>query len=323
MTNTYRGGGFTDGVSIQEKALAMSLATLKNDLVVTSLIKNRTEDARDQGSRFAGSVVVPELSAPAATNKTPGTALTYAQASDQGFTLNIDSYKVVPILLEDYGSLFVGTEGNKLSDLILDAIHNLADAIETDVITNMVSGSSRTLGAPSAGFTTTQIRDLRLKSRQDKWVNAKASNIVVGPEGEADLLADSSFTQNQIGGNERTVRALNDAFLSRTFGFNIYTSNVMPSIAGSPGAEKALSFQDDGAAIAFVDMNVNDALPAEIAAAGANFTAMTINDDNGNPAYSMRMTSQYENKEQGVGVVLSTIYGTGAIRDTQLYTYLY
>ena len=82
MANIYKGGGFTVNKTILDKVIATSLARLHYDLVLGRLVDNRTADAKQQGSGYAQTVVVPRPSDGTVQDKTPGTAVTYEQISD-------------------------------------------------------------------------------------------------------------------------------------------------------------------------------------------------------------------------------------------------
>ncbi len=295
-------------------ALAFSLERLRKDLLVTSLITNYSEEARAQGSRFAETVRVPRRGEHTVKTKTPQSAATTSKVTDDKETLTIDTHKYIDFTVEDFGSLFVGNNRGYLTGTLQDAVDKLAETIETSVMA-LYTGASRQLGTAGAGASVTLIREIRRYSRLDKWPQTVPSYIVWGPYGEEDLLGQDLFVKaNESGSDE----ALVNAFIGRKFGFEHFTSNMVPSLTGTPARESGMAFQSPAMGIAFLDMSTMD-LPEEFRGQGTLMRALVMNDDQGRPAYSMRMTSQYDQDAMGTRVQVDTIYGVAVIRDEMLY----
>ena len=321
MANFYKNNSNADAsgalnYAIQDVALAKGLGRLRADLVVARLITNYSNEARAQGSRFASTVRVPKRGEVATAAKTPGTAVTPGAAVMTKGEIVINKHRTWDILVEDYGSLFTG--GTLLTDYLVDGASQIAEDIETDVITDVYTNASRLLGAPSSGMSVDRIRQVRKYSRQDKWSQTAPTYMVHGPEAEADLLAENLFVQADQSGS---TEALTNAFIGRKFGIQHYTSNLMPVIAGSPGAEHAIAFQSESNGIAFIDMSDTD-LPAEFRDTGVRKFAMNLTDDNGNPMYSLRMIIGYSQLDRGHVLTVDSIYGVGSIRSTKAYDIL-
>lgn len=302
--------------AIQDVALAQGLGRLQSDLVVTRLITNYSREARAQGSRFASAVRVPKRGSVGTTAKAPGVAAVPGSAVMGKGDILINKHRTWDVLVEDYGSLFTG--GTILVDYLTDGASQIAEDIETDVIANIYTTASRLLGAPGSGMSVNRIREVRKFSRQDKWSQTAPTFMVHGPDGEADLLAENLFVQADQSGS---TEALVNAFIGRKFGIEHYTSNLMPVIAGSPGAEHAIAFQAESNGIAFIDMNDSD-MPAEFQNNGVYKRSMDMTDNNGVPTYSLRMIVGYSQLDRGYILTVDSIYGVGSVRNTKAYDVL-
>lgn len=313
MANTYKTSAPTDTGSlnyhIQDYALVQGLGKLAYDLVVTKLITNYSADAANQGSRFAENVRVPIRGSVSAADKTPGTAVTPSAATSTKVDIAIDTHKTWDILIEDYGSLFA--QEGLMAGYMQDAAQTIAEAIETSVIANY-STISTSIGSAGGNASAALMRQARYTARSSSnlFNLSQPMYAVWGVYAESDLLGVDLFvTANQSGSTD----ALERAYLGKKFGFENYTSNMMPSVSGSPGAEYNLVFQRDAFGIAFVDMNL--ASVPESYTGGVRMRAFDFSDDDGVRAYSLRSIVGYDQLERGTVLTVDTIYGTGEVRD--------
>lgn len=318
MANTYKTSSPTDSGSlnyhIQDVALAQGLDTLHSDLLVAKLITNYTNEAKNQGSKFASVVRVPKRGSASAQNKVPGSAITPQAVTSTQASITVNKHKTWDILVEDYGALFA--QNGLLAGYLMDGAASIAEAVEADVLALGASGS-RLIGSPTGGASASLIRTIKKYTRPDKWRQNQPKFIVWGAEAEADLLADTLFVQADQRGDQS---GLIDGSIGRKFGFEHIVSNLAPTIAGSPGAEHAMAFQKEGLGIAFVDLSNVD-LPAEMQV-GAYQRAMYLNDDQGVPAYALRFIVGYDQKERGYMLTVDSVYGVGVVRSEMVYDIL-
>lgn len=319
MASIYKAGNVNTSGSmdsaIQQTAIAKVLGRLNANLVVTNLITNRSSDARNQGSRYAATVLIPKTGAVSATNKVPGSPAVPVAATATQSTITINKHKTWDILVEDYGSLFSGPQ------LILqyaeDASAVLAEAIEVDVIGNYTS-ASRVISGASINANWSLVTLIRKYTRQDKWSQNGETNIVWGPNAEYALFGSDQWNKTYVFGTDQAGNSVVTGDLGTRLGMHHYTSNLMPMIAGSPSNEVSIAFQKDAIAICFVDMSMND-MPEELRAPTVKMVTMDYTDDHGTPIYSMRNIVGYSQLDRGMLVTYDTIYGTGPVRPEKLY----
>lgn len=316
MGNTYRTPGDTDAGSLNYNilpvALAKSLGKLASDLGIAKLVTNYTSEAFNQGSRFGMAVRVPKRGAVASTAKVPGTGVTPAAATSTKADITINQHYTWDILVEDYGSLF--TQAGLLQGYLEDGELEIAEDIEASIMA-LYAVASASVGSAGGNASVALIRSMRALARGAAHkFNLKAPmSAVWGVDAEADLLGETLFAKANESGSTETIV---EARLGRKFGIDHYTSNLIASVAGSPGAEHNLFFQKDAIGIAFVDMNLGNVPGTFIG--NVLMKAMFLPDDDGVPTYSMRSIIGYDQKERGTMLTVDSIWGVGAVRAEHL-----
>lgn len=293
------------GYAINPYAMAVGLDQLRDNLVVTALISNYSQVAKNQGTRFSNAVRVPKYGSLTAATKTPGTAATYQQPTMTAADITINTHQTVDFLIEDFGGLF--DPATKLA-YSREAGAVLADAIETNVIALYASAGSD-LGSITEDADVDFIASINYAARNGKWRANAEKYIVWGPRGEQDLIASSTLSQYTVTGGDQS--ALRNAEIGNLFGFRNFVSSAMPAVAGSPSAEHGLAFQREAMGIAFVDMSMEGVY-------GVDMTPMNISDDNGNLIYSMRSIAGYSQTNRGISISYDTIYGVGVVNSSLL-----
>lgn len=291
-------------------AMAKGIQTLKSNLVVTSKIRNVSEIAKVQGGGYADSIRFPKWGSLTAQNKAVGTEATRQQVTMTKVDLQLDTFKTVDFLIEDFGGLFTPAAKEAFA---IEAGAAIAQAIETDVISKYASAGIDT-GDVDTAASVAMISTLKKLARVNKWRNTSPFIAVWGSQGEYDLLNDSTFKQYMVTGGDQS--AIREGFIGNVYGFQNYVSNMMPAVAGSPSAEHAIAFQPEAIAIAFVDMTTQSLPCVEV-------TPMNISDDEGNLVYSMRSIVGYNQLARGLEVSFDTIYGIAVVEPTLLIDVTY
>jgi hypothetical protein len=293
---------------IQDVALAKGLARLSADLQVGGLITNYTNEAVQQNAKFAQSILVPILGKGQAKDKLPGVSVVPDAATSTPATILINKHKTYDVFVPDADALF--TQKGYLDRLLEDGARAIAEQMEADFLSTYVNAGT-TIGAPKGGASANLIRAVKKASRKNLWRQNAPKYIVWGPEGEDDLLGDSLFVNANERGDQQGVV---NGTIDRKFGFNHLVSNLTPEVAGSPGAEHGLAFQSEGIGFAMVPMDGMD-LPAEVKdRMGVYMRAMTFNDDQGRPVYTMRFIVGYDQKARETILTVDTMYGVKVVR---------
>jgi hypothetical protein len=300
--------------AVNPYAMAKGLERLNANLVVTNLITNYSQEARSQGTRMSANVRVPLRGALSAATKTPGTAATYQQAATTKADIAISTHQTVDFLVEDYGGLF---DPSTIEGYMVDAGSTLAEAIENAVI-GLYASAGATKGTATAGVDMALLGTLQKDAMEAKWRGNEASYLIVGPEGYYDLWNLAQLTQYSIEGGDQSM--FRNGFIGNLGGFQVFKSNLIPAVAGSPTGEHCMAFQREAMGIAFVDMSTSG-LPAGYGT-GVQIQPMNKEDDNGNLIYSMRSIVGYSQTERGMSVSVDSIYGVGVVRNALLFDVL-
>lgn len=315
--NIYIDSGSGSGdmtYAVNPYAMAKGLERLNSNLVMAGLVTNYSEVAKNQGTRFSQNVRIPKRGALSAQTKTPGTAISYQQAATTKADIAINTHKTVDFLVEDYGGLY---DPSTITGYMVDAGATLAEAVENSLIA-LYASAGAVKGSAEGGASLALFATLKKSAMEDKWRANESMYFLAGPEAVNDLIQTAQLTQYALnGGDQRTLR---DAFLGRITGFDIFESNLVPAVAGSPNAEHCLAFQREGIGIAFVDMTTSD-MPMGYGA-GVQIQAQNWTDDNGNNIYSMRSIVGYDQKNRGMAVSVDTIYGVGVVNSALVYDVL-
>lgn len=301
----FKGDANNTSYFIVPVALAKGLESLKSDLVLTGLILNWSEMAKAKGSRYGEILRVPKFGTKSARTKVPGTAFDTTKVTNDKAELPINKHKFWDIIVEDYGSLFA--QEGLMDGYVKEGKAALAEAIEADVI-GLYASLSNSVGTPNGGLTDLLLIAIRKKSRQLKFRMTNPTYLIYGVTGEEDLLAiNKQVLVNESGSSQ----ALINARFGTRYGMQFYTSNLMPSIVGSPSAEHGLCFQSEAFGIAFVDM----AQFGNYIGVNALQYGTVYNDDNGKPSYSMRVKVTDEHRHFGTLFTVDTIYGVAVMQD--------
>ena len=300
--------------AVNPYAMAKGLERLNANLVVTNLITNYSQEARNQGTRMSANVRVPIRGALSSATKAPGNVASYQQAATTKADIAITTHETVDFLVEDFGGLF---DPSTIEGYMVDAGSTLAEAIENDVIALYASAGAEK-GAATAGITMDLLGTLQKDAMEAKWRGNEPSFLVVGPEGYYDLWNLAQLTQYTVQGGDQSM--LRNGFVGNLGGFDVFKSNLIPAVAGSPAGEHCMAFQRESMGIAFVDMSTNG-LPAGYGA-GVQIQPMNKEDDNGNLVYSMRSIVGYSQTNRGITVSVDSIYGVGVVRSALLFDVL-
>ena len=191
------------------------------------------------------------------------TATTFTQATDvfeqtggtvSAVTLSLDKRIITPVDLTT-AQLMESTGANKMDAFAYQMASATATRILQDVFSVFTVSS---FGAPvttaSASFKLDALVALRA-ALTSKLCPKAGRSLIIDDGVEAGLLGDTSFTQAQLRGSDRT---LNEGELGRIMGFDIYTTTALPSNSISL---IGIACGKSGAAVAF--RNIADVLPAD------------------------------------------------------------
>lgn len=272
-----------------------ALEILRNRVVLAKLV---TRDSDIAAFQVGDTLNIPYPGAFTANDKAANTAVTLQTPTATTTTVQLNKHKEASFLVEDAAR---ATANQDIIQRYMEAaIVPIAEQIETDLL-GLYSTFSNSVGTSGTDITASVIRSARKKLNDQK---APMDNraLVVSTKDEIAILGDSNlqtffaFAQSQ---------APKEGSIGRLYGFDVYVSQLVPVVTGTPNSTKNLAF-DPGAIILAMR-----GLPDAPAGTGAQ-TAVVQDPVSG---LSLRVTMAYNASNLGVQVTVDVLYGVAKLRD--------
>lgn len=239
----------------------------------------------------------------------PGTFTAQDKASDATVNLQtptggssvavtLNKHKVVDFLVEDVAR--AQSRPDLLDRYIQPAAIAIAQAVENDLFA-LYAGLSGTVGTSGTDLTAATVRAAR-KALNDNKIPIDNRALVISPKDEISLLADSSL-QNYFAFSRQAGVA--EGSLGRLYGFDVYMSQLVPVVAGTPNSTKNLAFHPTAFILAtrpFIDPPPSTGVQAA-----------TVRDPD--TGLVIRVIYTYDVSYRGVRVGLDILYGVAELRD--------
>ncbi len=270
------------------KALAkQALMILENEIVVPALVHRDFEnDIGKQGKTIE--IVKPPIFQ--ANDFVPGNGITVQDPDEDSIEATLDHWKEVSFQLPDLERTV--SDRDLLSEYLRPAILPLAEAIEQSVLNELafnITNNASILGASNANLSADGMVDAHTQLFRQKTPVRDSSNLhaIISAKDHGALLKEDKFTNMQFTGDGG--QALQDAFLGRRYGFNVFPSQLTP--APTPGDTSGLVNNASGytaGSMALAVDNLTAAIPQGsivtfsghatkyIAAAGNTTTTLTL-----------------------------------------------
>ena len=209
----------------------------------------------------------------------------------------LDSLKYTQFILEDFTRAV--SIANVMEEYMEPAIHPIAQQIDTDLITEFLTGTadvngSNPVATVASGGATSGIDEdniIDAKTLLDNQLCPQAGRVILlGPNHENDLLKRALFHQADMSGSREV---LVNANLGRKFGFTFFSSQNVPD---DSNGDHSLAFVRDVMTLASRRLP-----PPGPGAAGASVTLDGI---------GMRVVQQYVTQMKGTVIGFDTLYGT-------------
>jgi hypothetical protein len=224
------------------------------------------------------------------------TLQTPSGGSDISVTLN--KHKEVSFLIEDPAR--VQANQDLIDRYINAAVPAIAEAIESDLFA-LYSGLSQSVGTSGTDITPAVVRSAR-KTLNDAKVPLSPRHLVISPKDEIALLGNSDLASYFA--NAR-AEAVAQGAIGQLYGFTIWMSQLVPTVAGTPVSTKNLAFHPEFAILAM------RALPEPPPGSGARSAAIRDPES----GLVIRVISAYNPTYLGVQVTLDVLYGVAELRD--------
>ena len=239
----------------------------------------------------------------AASDKATGTQ--YVLAQPTGSTevqVTLDHYKAVSFIVEDVARAQANMD--LISVYSTASAIALAEQLETDLFTTLATTTSTPIGTAGTDLTAPTLRTT-WKTLTDAKVPQDNRNLVVSTKDQISLLADTSL-QNYFAFSQ--TRAESAADLGNLYGLHVFSSQLVPTVAGTPLKTENFAWRTDGVILAM------RGLPDPPAGTGA--VAANVRDPES--GIVMRVVMAYDASYGGVRVTMELLYGSKILQNAKV-----
>jgi N4-gp56 family major capsid protein len=244
-------GATSRGASEDITAAASFIPTLWSDEILRARDKalvmvDKIMHVKPMGLKYGSVVNIPTLGNETALDKTAGSAITFAAATDTTVNININKYKYVGKLIEDV--VAIQSKYDLFTEFSGKIAKALASVVDSDILA-LTASCAYSVGTASSvalsGVITTaaivaanRYLDIANAPQEDRYM-------VVDAYGREDLLNIESYIRYDAGG--KTPAPVNSGIIGELYGIKVLFSN---NVASSASVAYGMVFHKDAMAIA-------------------------------------------------------------------------
>ena len=214
---------------------------LKSNLVLVDRVRHFDTEVASYGK----SVVVPFVLLAVANDKVANTQVTLNGQTATSVRILINKHKESSYLIEDIAE--IQAKANLRSEFTKAAAYAIAEAIDTDIYTELIAGSTNT----AVGTYGTPLVDAVILAAKVTLDKAKAPmtdrTLALGPTQNGQMLAIDKYVRYDALG---TGEAIVNGKTGTIYGFDVVMSQNFPTVAGTPPQERGVAFHKDALGIA-------------------------------------------------------------------------
>ena len=272
-----------------------ALEILRNKVVAAKLV---TRDSDIAAFQVGDTLNIPYPGSFTANDKAANTAVTLQVPTATTTQVVLNKHKEASFLVEDAARATANQD--LIARYMEAAVIPIAEQIESDIL-GLYSGFTYSVGTSGTDLSASTVRSAR-KLLNDNKAPQGNRVMIVSDKDEIALLGDSAL-QNYFAFSQ--TQGVAEGSIGRLYGFDIYQSQLVPTVAGSPVSTKNLAF-DPGAVILAMR-----GLPDAPAGTGAQTSV--VNDPVS--GLSLRVTMAYNAANLGVQVTVDVLYGVAKLRN--------
>ncbi len=272
-----------------------ALEILRNKVVLAKLV---TRDSDIAAFQVGDTLNIPYPGTFVANDKAANTPVTLQVPTATTTSVVLNRHKEASFLVEDAARAL--SNQDIMTRYMGAAVIPIAEQIETDLL-GLYSGFTFTTGTSGTDLSAATIRSTR-KLMNDNKAPQDNRAMIVSDKDEIALLGDSAlqtyFAYSQTQG-------VKEGSIGRLYGFDIYQSQLVPMVVGTPNSTKNLAF--DPGAIILAMRGLPDA------PAGSGAQTSVVNDPVS--GLTLRCTVAYNAQNLGVQVTIDVLYGVAKLRN--------
>jgi hypothetical protein len=272
-----------------------ALEILRNKVVLAKLV---TRDSDIAAFQVGDTLNVPYPGAMVANDKSANTAVTLQAPSSTTTTLTLDKHKEASFILEDR---FAATANQDVIARYLDAATiAIAEQIEKDIFTTAVTFTATT-GTYGTDLTYSSLLQAGKKLTDNK-APTDGRALVLSTKDELAIRSDSNLQSYFAFANPETVA---NGAIGHLGGFDVYSSQLVPTVAGTPVSTKNVAFAPGAILLAM------RSLPDVPAGTGA-LSAVANDPVSG---LAVRVTRAFNASNLATQITVDVLYGVAKLRD--------
>lgn len=277
-----------------------AIPILRSNIVVAPRVTRDT----DVAAFTRGDILhIPYPGTLAASAKAAGTQYVLAQPSNESeVQVSLSQYQAVSFIIED----IVRAQENM--DLI--AVYStaaaiaLAEQLETYLFTTLSAGTTAPVGTAGTNLSAATLQTV-WKTLTDLKVPQDNRNLVISTKDQIALLADTALT-NYFAFSQ--TRAESAADLGDLYGLHTFSSQLVPTVAGTPVETDNFAWRSDGIILAM------RGLPEPPPHTGA--VAANVRDPLS--GIVMRVVMAYDAAYGGVRITMELLYGAAVLQQAKV-----
>lgn len=219
------------------------LRARESKLVLVPLIKHYDRDVKSAGQ----TVEIPNLSNLTANAKVANTQVTLQSPTETKLTLTIDQHWESSFVMEDFAEIQSAYDAAQA--YTEKAGYAIAEKMDKTVATAMTSGFTQTVGAFGTPLSDANIL-IAIQYLDDAKAPTTDRYLVVTPQGKRELLSIDKYIRYDaigVGGDQNSIR---NGKIGEIYGVQVFMSQNLVFVAGSPNQNNHLLFHTEAAAIA-------------------------------------------------------------------------
>jgi len=271
-----------------------ALEILRNKVVLAKLV---TRDSDVAAFQVGDTLNIPYPGVFVANDKAANTPVTLQVPTATTTSVVLSKHKEASFLIEDAGRAL--SNQDVMARYMNAAVIPIAEQIEKDLFA-LVPTFAATTGTYGTDLTAAAVRGAR-KLLNDAKVSQDNRALIVSDKDEVALLGDAALQQYFAYSQTQGVK---EGSIGRLYGFDLYQSQLVPAVAGTPIQTQNFAF--DPGAIIMAMRGLPDA------PAGSGAQTSVVNDPVS--GLSLRCTIAYNASNLGVQVTIDVLYGVGVLR---------
>lgn len=283
--------------AIPEFWLMEAIGYLQANMGISSLVRR---DAEDTVQNVGDTINVVKRGDLTVRQKAEGTGITSDNPSNTKVALVLDQHWYTSWTTEDTASAMAIDDA---LGYFQDGAMQLAEKIESTCFA-LYSDIANSVGSAGNDLTEDTILDAR-KTLNDQKAPVQGRNLIISSKDETALLKSDKLTDVDRAG---TSAALRDAMLGRMYGFDVYMSQLVTEVAGTPVETHNLAFHGNAFMLAMRP------LPLPEAGSGA-VGAYIVDPESG---LSLRYVRAYSASDMATIHTLDALWGVKSIDEDRL-----